>query len=161
MVEDGKVIMDIWSTLLISLLLLLAALGLMYWNVWSWQRARSADLAAGELDFYRHQFRRRIQTSAMLGILAVCLFTGEMLTRWIHSQPFFIIYWGAALLLVIWVALLAGVDIWATKYHFGQLRQKCLIEQAKLHAEIRRVQSLRGNGKPLGQGIGNKKKDEA
>jgi hypothetical protein len=140
--------MDIWSSLLISVLLLLAALGLMYWHVLSWRRAQLADLAAGELDFYRRQFRRRIQTSAMLGILAVLIFAGVVLAKWIDSQLFFIIYWAAALLLVIWVALLAGADIWATQFHFGQLRQKCLIEQAKLHAEIRRVQSVRGNGKP-------------
>jgi hypothetical protein len=120
----------------------------MYWHVQSWRRAQLADLAAGELDFYRRQFRRRIQSSAMLGILAVLIFAGELLTKWINSQVFFIIYWAAALLLVIWVALLAGADIWATQYHFGRLRQKCLIEQAKLHAEIRRVQSVRGNGKP-------------
>ena len=66
--------MDIWSSLLTSALLLLAALGLMYWHVLSWRRAELADLAAGELDFYRRQFRRRIQTSAMLGILAVMIF---------------------------------------------------------------------------------------
>jgi hypothetical protein len=140
--------MDIWSTSLISALLLAAALGLMYWNVLCWRKTQLADLASGELDFYRRQFRRRIQTSAMLGILAVLIFVGELLTWWINSHVFFIIYWMATLLLVVWVALLAGADIWATQYHFGQLRQKCLIEQAKLHAEIRRVQSVRGNGKP-------------
>jgi len=84
----------------------------------------------------------------MLGILAVVIFVGVLLTWWINSHVFFIIYWAAALLLVFWVVLLAGADIWATQYHFGQLRHKCLIEQAKLHAEIRRVQSARGNGKP-------------
>jgi UDP-N-acetylmuramyl pentapeptide phosphotransferase/UDP-N-acetylglucosamine-1-phosphate transferase len=140
--------MDIWSSLLISILLLLAALGLMYWHIGSWRKAQLADHNPDELDFYRRQFRRRIQTSAMLGILAVMIFAGEVLTWWISSHIFFLIYWIAALLLVVWVALLAGADIWATKYHFGQLRQKCLIEQAKLHAEIRRVQSVRGNGKP-------------
>jgi cell division protein FtsW (lipid II flippase) len=140
--------MDIWSSSLISVLLLSAALGLMYWHARSWRRAQSADLPADELDFYRRQFRRRIQTSAMLGILAALIFAGELLTKWIDSQVFFIIYWAATLLLVLWLALLAAADIWATKYHFGQLRQKCLIEQAKLHAEIRRVQSVRGNGRP-------------
>jgi hypothetical protein len=140
--------MDLWSSFLISVFLLLSALGLMYWHVRSWRSAQSAELAPGELDFYRRQFRRRIQTSAMLGILAIGLFAGELLNLWISSQVFFAIYWGGALLLVLWVALLAAADIWATKYHFGQLRQKCLIEQAKLQAEIRRVQSVRGNGKP-------------
>ena len=141
--------MDIWASLLISILLLLAALGLIYWHIRSWRAAQQADLLPNELDFYRRQFRRRMQTSAMLGFLAVILLAGEFLTRWLHSQLFFAIYWIATLLLVLWVVLLAAVDIWATQYHFGKLRQKCLIEQAKLHAEIYRVRSMRGNGKPL------------
>jgi hypothetical protein len=141
--------MDIWTSLLISIFILSAALGLVYWHVCSWRKAQLADHAAGELDFYRRQFRRRMQTSAMLGILAVGLFVGELLTRWIGSELFLIVFWSAMLLLVVWVALLAAADIWATQYHFGKLRQKCLIEQAKLQAEIRRVQSVRGNGKPL------------
>jgi hypothetical protein len=140
--------MDIWSSLLISLFLLSTALGLMYWHVHSWRSAQTADMEPNELDFYRRQFRRRIQTSAMLGILGVILFCGELLALWISSQLFFIIYWSVALLLVIWLALLALVDIWATKYYFGQLRHKCFIEQTKLNAEIRRIQSIRGNGKP-------------
>ncbi len=114
-------------------------------------QAQMAEMAAGELDFYRRQFRRRIQTSALLGILAVMIFLGELLALWVNSHVFFFIYWAAALVLVVWVALLAAADIWATQYHFGQLRQKCLVEQAKLHAEIRRVQSIRGNGKPPGK----------
>jgi hypothetical protein len=144
--------MDIWSTFLVSVLLLLAALGLMYWHLLSWRRLQTAELALGDKDFYFRQFRRRIQTSAMLGILALGLFVGELLTWWIKSELFFIVYWGATLLLVVWVALLAAVDIWATQYHFGKLRQKCLVEQAKLHAEIRRAQAARGNGKPFSDG---------
>jgi hypothetical protein len=149
--------MEFWPTLLISALLLLTALGLMYWHLRSWRGAQSADLAENELDFYRRQFRRRIQSSAMLAILAVLIFIGELLPLWISSRLFLIVYWAAALLLVLWVALLAVADFWATKYHYGQLREKCLIEQAKLHAEIRRVRSVRGNGKPppnteLGEG---------
>lgn len=123
----------------------------MYWHLRSWRGIQLADLSVEELDFYRRQFRRRIQTSAMLGILAAGLFVGELLTWWVRSYLFFIIYWGAILILVLWVALLAAVDIWATQYHFGRLKHKCLIEQAKLHAEIRQIQAVRGNGKPLGK----------
>jgi hypothetical protein len=149
--------MDNWTTLLVSALLLITAAGLMHWHVRSWRGMQSADMAENELDFYRRQFRRRIQTSAMLGILAVLICIGEFLPMWIDSRTFLIVYWAATLLLVVWVALLAVADFWATKYHFGQLRDKCLIEQAKLHAEIRRVRSVRGNGKPpsrteLGEG---------
>src|SRR3989304_748239 len=100
-----------WSSLLMSLLLFLAALGLMYWHVKSWHAARQSDLSPNELDFYRRQFRRRMQTSAMLGFLALAILAGEFLTRWVNSQLFFGLYWVGTLLLVIWVALLAGVEI--------------------------------------------------
>jgi uncharacterized membrane protein YesL len=140
--------MDIWSSLLISILLLSASLGLMYWHARTWRWARTAALLPNELDFYRRQFRRRMQTSAMLGILALIIFTGDFLTRWLHSELLFTIYLFTMLLLVIWVVVLAAVDIWATQYHFAKLRQKCFIEQSKLQAEIQRVKSVRGNGKP-------------
>jgi hypothetical protein len=143
--------MDILSSVLMSVLLLSAALVLMFWHLRSWRSVQLDDLPPNEMDYYRRQYRRRMQTSALLGILAVAMVIGELLTRWVSSQLFIFIYWAATLVLVVWVALLAAVDIWATKYHFGELRQKYLIEQAKLHAEIRRVQSVRGNGKSMGK----------
>jgi hypothetical protein len=139
--------MDIWSSLLISVFLLTASIGLMFWHISSWRNTKLDDLPANEMDFYRRQFRRRIQTSAMLGVLAIGLYAWEILTKWVTSQLILMIYIGVMFILVIWVALLAFADIWATKYHFGRLHQKCLIEQAKLNAEVRRVQSVRGNGK--------------
>jgi hypothetical protein len=126
-----------------------AAVGLIYWHVHSWRTAQLADLSADEHDYYRRQFRRRMQTSAMLGILAVVIVSGEFLTRWANSLLFFGLYWVATLLLVIWIFLLACVDIWATQHHFSQLRQKYFIEQTKLQAEIHRIKSVRGNGKPF------------
>ena len=88
----------------------------------------------------------------MLGVVAVVLAAGELLNRLIDSNIFAVLYLLAALLLVIWIAWLAGADIWATQYHFGKLRHKNLIEQAKLHGEIRRVQSAEGNGKAAERG---------
>ena len=88
-----------------------------------------------------------MQTSAMLGLLAVALFGGKLLTEWMGSRLFFAVYWFGVILVVLWVALLAIVDMWATKHHFGRLRHHCLVEQAKLEAEVRRIQAVRGNGK--------------
>ena len=59
-----------------------------------------------------------------------------------------VIYWACVLLLVAWVGILAVIDIWATKYYYGKLRDTYRIEQARLQAELRRIQSGRGNGKP-------------
>jgi len=131
---------------LVSLALLLAAVGLMVWHARAWGRAR-ADRAADELDFQRRRFRRRMQTSAMLGLLAVALFVGELLTSRIQSPWFRLTYWSGVLLGVVWIGLLAAADVWASKYHYDRLRQSYLIEEAKLQAELRRIQAKRSNGK--------------
>ena len=59
-----------------------------------------------------------------------------------------LVFWVSLLLVVALVVLLAVVDLWATKHYFGRLRQGYAIEQAKLQAELRRIQRVRGNGKP-------------
>ncbi len=136
--------MDLFSSTVVSFFLLLAAAGLMVWHVRAWRSARRQDLDEQELDFRQRQFRRRIQTSALLGVLAVGLFVGQFITG---PQALVFIYWSVALLLVAWVALLAVVDALATKFHFERLREKYLVEQAKLQNEIRRIQAAQGNGR--------------
>lgn len=141
--------MDIWSSLLISSFLLLCAAGLMASHVRSWRnllRQRQGP-DSSEFDYRRRQFRRRMQTSAMLGILAVALLVGQLIKRLPLPPLAVFVFWGGVLLLVAWLALLAVADIVATKHYFGKLRRDFLIEQAKLQAELRRIQQLRGNGR--------------
>ncbi|MBN2584051.1 MAG: hypothetical protein JXL80_13380 [Planctomycetes bacterium] len=136
--------MDIGSSILVSSLLLLAAVGLMVSHLRAWRRAQEEPLEPEEFDFRRRQFRRRIQTSAMLGLLAVGLFVGQL----IPGPPMLVVlFWGVVLLVLGWMGLLALADIWATKHHFDRMRQSYLVEEAKLHAELRRVRAVGGNGK--------------
>jgi hypothetical protein len=139
--------MDMTSVIVVSLLLLLAAVVLMISHVRSWRAARQEELDAEEFDYRRRQFRRRIQTSAMLGILAVAMLVGYVLTLWLGSRVFALAFWSALVLVVGWTCLLALVDMWATKHYFGRVRHNTLVEQAKLRAEIRRLEAFRGNGK--------------
>ena len=83
----------------------------------------------------------------MLGLLAVGVFVGQLVTTRIESRLFVIVYWGGVLVMVCWVGLLAVVDLLATKHHFSRMRHTYLVEQAKLQSEIRRLQASRGNGK--------------
>jgi hypothetical protein len=129
------------------LFLLLCAAGLMTLHVRTWRRARRQELQSDDLDYGRRQYRRRMQTSAMLGLLAVAIFVGQLVTARIESKLFVFGYWGGVLLLVVWVALLAVVDLLATKHHFSRMRHTYLVEHAKLQAELRRFQTSRGNGK--------------
>ena len=142
--------MDTASSTAVAVFLLLCAAGLMTLHVCAWRKSKRQELEASELDFRRRQFRRRMQTSAMLGVLAVAIFIGPLITE--RGPPTLVfIFWGGTLLVVCWVGLLAVVDVIATKFHFGRLREKYLIEQAKLQAEIRRIQAKRGNGKARGR----------
>ena len=139
--------MDYWSSALVSFLLLITAVGLLVWHVRAWRAARAQPIEPKEFEYRRHQFRRRMQTSAMLGLLGVLIPLGQWLTPWAQSRLFAAIFWGGVLLLIVWMALLALVDILATHYHFSRLRNDYLIERAKLNAEIRRMQAVRANGK--------------
>jgi len=139
--------MDLWSSAFVSLLLLAAAAGLMTSHARTWRSAREEPLEPGELEFCRRQFRRRMQTSAMLGLLGVAIFVGQVLTLWIVSRLFVALYLAGILALLGWVVLLALADILATKYHFGRLRDNYKIEQAKLQAEVRRIRAREGNGR--------------
>jgi hypothetical protein len=58
-------------------------------------------------------------------------------------------YWGAVLLLVLWMALLAVADMVATKFHFTRLKTDYMVEQAKLRAQMRKIQGVEGNGKKM------------
>jgi hypothetical protein len=144
---NGSLPVDIWSLALISSLLLLCALGLMALHVRTWRRAQQQPLQPDDLDYHRRQYRRRMQTSAMLGLMAVAILVGQLATSRIESKLVVCGYWGVVLLMVGWVGLLAVADMLATKHHFNRLRQTYLIEQLKLHAELRRIRAARGNGK--------------
>ena len=127
-------------------LMMVCALALMVAHVRSWRAQQAANLAPQEFEYRRRQFRRRMQTSAMLAVIAVCLPLGLwILARWPRVGVYF---WGGVLVLVLWLGALALADIWATKLFYGKIRYDYRVEQARLEAELRRVQSARGNGKP-------------
>ncbi|HID78528.1 MAG TPA: hypothetical protein EYP56_21370 [Planctomycetaceae bacterium] len=149
--------MDVWSWVVMPLVLLGFATALLVAHVRAWQRVRcrADQLGVRELAFRRSQFRRRMQTSAMLAVLAIGLLVG----RWIQSPPvaplIFLIYWMVVLLLVIWMGLLAVADIASTKHHYGRIRDGYVIEQARLEAELRRRERIRGDGQQEGGSEGN------
>ncbi|MFZ5832541.1 MAG: hypothetical protein ACOY3P_20835 [Planctomycetota bacterium] len=122
---------------LFSAAILVAAVSWMLWHLREWRSAQHQPLDAREFDFRRRQFQRRMQTSAMLGILAVALFAGVYLR---HPPWLVIAYWVGVMLLGVWVAMLALSDAVASRLHFSRVRDEYVVEQAKLQMEMRRVQ---------------------
>ncbi len=148
---------DFSSVIVVSIALLSVSIVLMLSHVRSWREFIRYELNAQDFDYRRRQYRRRMQTSAMLAILAVAIAPGYILTVWLHSVWFAVLFWCAVMLVACWVALLAIVDMWATRHHYGRLHYDCLVEQAKLQAEIRHMQAARGNGKATGDPMGEQK----
>lgn len=134
---------DIWQTVVISLVILLASTVLLISHVRTWRAMQAEPLEPEDREYRRRQFRRRMQCSSMLGLLAVAIAVGRLLMVARVLPLVIFVYWSAVVLVVFWIGLLAVVDMLATKRHFARLRHHCLIEQAKLQAELRRRQ---GNG---------------
>ncbi|MCE5267627.1 MAG: hypothetical protein LLG00_07060 [Planctomycetaceae bacterium] len=130
--------MDLSSVIIIAALLVLVAGVMMLSHVRNWRAFQHVQLDAVELDFRRRQFRRRMKTSAMLGVLAIALPIGIGLAHRLRSGWFALFYCLAMLLAVAWIVLLALADIFATRHHYGRLRDQCFVERVKLEAELRR-----------------------
>jgi hypothetical protein len=121
------------------------------------QRARELD--PEEVDFRRRQARRRIQTSAMLGLVGIGMLIGRLLIVWRAPPTLILLFWGGVVLLVLWLAVLAVADMVATRYYFSRLREKYLVEQARLQAQLRLMERTRAgrqaDGKPRSKPSGD------
>ena len=121
-----------------------ASAGLIFWHMSAWKTVSENTQDAKQLEYYWRQFRRRMQCSAMLALLAIAIFIG----LWITGPPILVVlYWSVVLLLTVWLALLAIADIIVTVHHFQDLHADNLVEQAKLKAEAKRIKSAVGNGR--------------
>ncbi len=152
--------MDQGLLAIVSALFLLVAVGLLMSHMRAWRAYQREDLDAEELDYRRRQYRRRMQTSAILGGLAIAMYVGgTLLTFRLTSPMFTLLFWGIFLLVLIWVAVLAAADMVATRRHFNRVRSETLVERAVLQAELRRLQAARDSGKsaqiPGSNGRGN------
>jgi len=139
---------ELWSSILVGLLLIFAAGCFVRWHVSAWRALgeRASQLDVEEIDFRRRQLRRRTQTSVMLGLVGIGMLVGRLLIVWRAHPTLILLFWGGVVLLVLWLGLLAVADMVATRYYFGRLRQSCLVEQARLRAQLRRMERTRGNG---------------
>jgi hypothetical protein len=140
---------DFISCAVFSALIVLAAAGLLVWHVRAWHAVRRRRADPAEFDFRRRQFRRRIQASAMLGLLGFAVFFGGLMMVYRLRPLAITLYWLAVIVVLAWLALLALADVLATKHYFGRIQDHYAVEQAKLRAELRRLQSVRGNGRSV------------
>jgi hypothetical protein len=142
-------LVELVGSFVFAAVLAACALGLMLWHVRSWRAALRRPPEPAELEFLRRQYRRRMQSSLLLGLLAISLPLGHwfLLKQWSKVGA---LYWGLVLLVLAWVGVLAVADIWATKFFFGRLRDRYRLEQTRLQAQLRQIRRTREAGKSNG-----------
>lgn len=129
---------DFWMSLAICVALVALALWLVrvHWEHWQEVDADSS-LPPWERDHLRRRYRRRMQTSTMLGFVGVAVLAGRLFPP---DEPSLvtILYWTGVILLVLWMGLLALADMIATRIHYGIQRRKTDSERDRIEAQLRR-----------------------
>ncbi len=139
------------SSFLVALVLVATSVALVVRHVRVWKRLNGEGLEERELDFRRRQFRRRVQTSAMIGLLGVAIVVGQLLLDFVKSPRFLVYYWIGVLAILLWILLLAVADMMATSAHYSRERSDLAVGHAKLQLELRKARERAGrrhNGKP-------------
>lgn len=126
-------------TILLGVALLVFSAVLVWTHLRAWRTAEAADLSPRDRQFAWRQFRRRAQTSAMIGIAAIAIMVAPLITSR-ASALVSVFYLAGLLLLVLWVILLALVDAIATRRHYGTLQRGELNQLAESNARTRRRQ---------------------
>lgn len=127
------------STLLFSLGLLIVSAIMAYYHHIAWQTKREA-VGQSQIEFIDRQYRRRIQVSAMLGIVAIAMFAGRWVEPLSEDRPwFYMAYWMVIVIVVFWIALLAMADYIATRHFLEKSHQDQIIEEARLRAELQKA----------------------
>jgi hypothetical protein len=119
-------------------LLLLLAVGLIAWNVRSWRALQREEQDAEERQFGQRQFRRRLQVSGMLALLACGLLLGQLIPP--ARQPtLYVLFWFGVLLMLGWIVMLAVGDMVVNRQRLAKFQRQRKVEEARLHAELERI----------------------
>jgi hypothetical protein len=121
-----------WPYFVAAGLIVTVAGALVAWHIRVWRVAFAARHSAGELKFAFEQYRRRMQTSAMLGLVGGLIFGGP----WVTAPLAVLLYWLGVVVLVLWIMLLAGADMLATRLHYASIETEYQLKQVKLEAAL-------------------------
>ena len=88
------------------------------------------------------QLRRRLQVSAMLGIVGILIPHGDQLEPFFRGRPgLFFVYWMGVLILVAWTVLMALGD-WMSSTAYSSLANiQQRVERSRLEEEVRRYRA--------------------
>jgi hypothetical protein len=142
------------GSLLFPTLLFLGAAALLAWHMRTWRTVNQQERDETERDFQWRRFRRRMQASGLLALVAVAMAVGVSIP-WQRFPSLYVFYWYAVMALVAWLCALAVADVVASRAHLARLRREHLVAQARLAAEVdrhRRRESQQPDHEPASDG---------
>jgi hypothetical protein len=121
-----------------AIALIFLATALVARHVKHWKNVKSDEkINASEKLFARRQCRRRVQSSAMLGLLPI----GILVEPWIEPPMGKLALGLSMLMLLGWLLILVGVDFVLAHFHYRRLHQQCLSQQIQLHQDVIRLKA--------------------
>lgn len=121
---------------------------LMMWrhrSVWSQQQV-DPQIEPGERRFLQGQYRRRMQSSAMICVLGLLLnASNEHLVAWQKAPAGFFVYVCIMLVLVIWIVLLALTDYLASQIVHRTALARLHEQQRQLEEKVHELRSRRNH----------------
>ncbi len=131
---------DMLPSLWMCGLLVIASGWMMKSHLGTWRTIRADESKeAYERNYHRRRFRRRMQTSGLLGLLGIAILIGYFIKPPMASVVV-AVYWASVLLTVAWMLVLAFFDAISTQMHFNRIRRRNEGEQALLEARRRRAE---------------------
>ena len=99
----------------------------------TWRRDKMRTLPGVERDFLHRRYRRRVQTSLVIGGLGLIVFGSS----WITTPSAVITFWMAALFGVFLLVANAAFDWNDSRTHYGKQRDQIFAERAQLEIQMR------------------------
>lgn len=122
------------ATILFSAGLLLLAIVLCVNHVRAYRMNDHGGLSDEDTIYFRRQYIRRLQTSGLLGIVALMLLGEKLPLEPIVAAP----YWLVVVALVIWIVALAMADWTESRWYWSRGVELTADQRARLKEEIER-----------------------
>ena len=114
------------------------ALAMLVAHVRSWVRMQAHTLNAEERLFRDNKFRRRMQASSLLALVAPTMLAGQRVAP-MESPWIFVSLWAAVALATCWIGWLAILDAIASGRHFRRLSRERAETRARLKSEMEHI----------------------
>lgn len=119
----------------------------------TWQSQKNdPELEDVDRIHYHKRFRRRSQASGIIALLGLLIPAGDILLPMLLPQNqflalFAVLFWGAVLLLTLWVIILGFADMLSTSAHARVALNRVQRKQRELQQQLAEIRRRSANGR--------------